>query len=132
MAEPNPSDCMSGPSSEADVIAAANVERDLPTFQRNVLRKYFRRANFSAEDVAEIDYQRLVRFPGVGAKGIQNIRTWLHTFALDLSNAPAPGDDSTRHERDPQGKAQRIERAIALLRKQGFVVRPSRSPTESR
>jgi hypothetical protein len=123
---------MSGPSSEADVIAATNVERDLPTFQRNVLRKYFRRANFSAEDVAEIDYQRLVRFPGVGAKGIQNIRAWLHTFALDLKNVPAPGDESARHERDPHGKEQRIERAIALLRKQGFVVRPSRSPTESR
>jgi hypothetical protein len=103
----------------------------LPTFQRNVLRKYFRRANFTAADVAEIDYQRLVRFPGVGAKGMQNIRSWLHNFGLELRNVPLPVADGFRKDSDAAGKTQRIERAIALLRKQGFVVRPSRSKSDS-
>jgi hypothetical protein len=122
-------DCSSG--ADLDVKAADDAESALPTFQRNVLRKYFRRANFTAADVAEIDYQRLVRFPGIGAKGIQNIRSWLHGFGLELKNVPplvAGGAD----ERATSAKTQRIERAIALLRKQGFVVRPSRSSADSR
>jgi hypothetical protein len=117
----------------ANTANAANtnsVECPLPTFQRNVLRKYFRRANFTAADVAEIDYQRLARFPGVGAKGMLNIRTWLHGFGLELRNVPLPVDVAP--ELDASGKAQRIERAIALLRRQGFVVKPSRSKGDAK
>ncbi len=127
MSDSNPGDCLSvAPASSS--VAAAGAENGLPTFQRNVLRKYFRRASFTPEDVAEIEYQRLVRFPGVGAKGLQNIRTWLHGYGLDLKNVPAPAAVAEIRAAGANGKTQRIARAIALLRKQGFVVKPSRIP----
>jgi hypothetical protein len=140
MPDSNRDDCSPSPLADIadpDVANAASVacseraESTLPTFQRNVLRKYFRRANFTAADVAEIDYQRLVRFPGVGAKGMQNIRAWLHNFGLELRNVPLPVAEGSGKDSDAAGKTQRIERAIALLRKQGFVVRPSRSKGDS-
>jgi hypothetical protein len=120
-------DCKSVQNATADSLTGmpADTYTDLPTFQRNVLRKYFRRANFTVEDVAEIDYQRLVRFPGVGAKGIQNIRTWLNSFGLELKNVPAPTGANSLHKADISVKSQRIARAIALLRRQGFIVRRS-------
>jgi hypothetical protein len=126
-------DCEGIQIASADSLASTPTDADaaLPTFQRNVLRKYFRRANFTATDVAEVDYQRLVRFPGVGTKGMQNIRSWLHSFGLELRNVPLPASDNATKDRDAAGKTQRIERAIALLRRQGFVVRPSRSPSDS-
>jgi hypothetical protein len=130
MSDSNSADCLAAAPASASVVAAG-AENGLPTFQRNVLRKYFRRAAFTPDDVAEIDYQRLVRFPGVGAKGLQNIRAWLRGYGLDLKNVPAPATAAEISAAGANGKTQRIARAIALLRKQGFVVRPSRVPTNS-
>ncbi|GAB4062732.1 hypothetical protein [Uliginosibacterium sediminicola] len=99
------------------------MAHELSTRQINALRAVLERRHFSADDVAGIDYQILIRTPGLGSKSLQTILDWLHAQGLELRNAP--GSD-TLHTHSLR-RGGRIERAIALLLAHGYRVLPPES-----
>jgi len=121
------SDCPPSPASEfvearQAVSAAGSVASQLPTLQRNALRKVFDRHEFTAEEVAALGYRRLQQAEGIGNKGLLAIAEWLKTQGFEL-NPPALATQAK------QGGAKRmrrnIESAVRLLRTHGYVVQQS-------
>lgn len=92
----------------------------LKTRQVNALRMLLERRDFTAEEVAALDYHLLARMPGVGGKSLDIIREWLTAQGLDLLNSPADYSRSLRFCR----LEARLMRARNLLEKNGFRVSP--------
>lgn len=92
----------------------------LTTRQVNVIRLLLERRDFSPEQVAALEYQALLRTPGIGRKSVQIIRCWLQQQGRDLRNSPVSEDDPGRTQR----LARRLDRAAALLRRHGYRVLP--------
>lgn len=92
----------------------------LKTRQVNALRMLLERRDFTAEDVAALDYHLLARMPGVGGKSLDIIREWLAAQGLDLLNSPANYSTSLRFCR----LEARLIRARKLLEKNGYSVTP--------
>lgn len=93
--------------------------QQLPTLQRNALRKLFDRPFFTPEEVAALGYRRLQQAEGIGNKGLSAITTWLAQYGYELK-PPESFADPCR-----AGKSRRrtIEMAVRLLRTHGYVVR---------
>jgi hypothetical protein len=89
----------------------------LNTMQRNALSQFFGRKTFTAEEVAELDYNIVAHLPKVGHKGITIIRAWLQQHGHDLSNLPV---DDQPH--DSRRLEQRLLQAAKLLQKHGYRV----------
>lgn len=102
------------------VPAASAAMLELPTLQRNALRKIFERAHFTPEEVAELGYRRLQQAEGIGAKGLSTIAAWLRVHGHSLS-APA----ATIPQAIPRKTRRTIEMAVRLLRTHGYDVQPA-------
>lgn len=96
--------------------AAAN---QLPTLQRNALRKIFDRHEFSPEEVAQLGYRRLQQAEGIGNKGLTAITAWLQLYGFELKppEQPAPSKGPV-----PKKTRRSIEQAVRLLRTHGYDV----------
>ena len=92
----------------------------LKTRQVDALRMLLERRDFTAEDVAALDYHLLARMPGVGGKSLDIIRGWLAAQGLDLLNSPADYSRSLRFCR----LEARLVRARKLLERNGYSVTP--------
>lgn len=91
---------------------------ELSTRQANALRALLECRDFSVDDVAKLDYQVLIRTPGVGKKSVRQIREWLLQFSKDLSNCPSALPKSMRQVR----LERRLEDAEKLLLENGYQV----------
>lgn len=89
----------------------------LPTRQRNALRLLLDQHEFSPQDVAQLDYRHLLKSPGVGCKGVEIVRKWLAQFQLDLHRPPSANSRPVT-----TGPSKRVEQAIRLLERHGYVV----------
>ena len=118
------SDCPATNASEISgegqsVSAVPSAANQLPTLQRNALRKIFDRHEFAPEEVAMLGYRRLQQAEGIGNKGLVAITDWLklHGFELnppEFSGIPKPPL--------PKRMRRNIESAMRLLRTHGYVV----------
>ena len=90
----------------------------LPTRQLNALRLLLDKHDFSADEVATLDYVKLVRAPGIGHKGIEIIHVWLTAHGRDLLNWPEHNELSARE----QQATRKVEQAIDLLTRHGYAV----------
>ncbi|MFT3735515.1 MAG: hypothetical protein QM776_10895 [Rhodocyclaceae bacterium] len=95
-----------------------NDTTQLSTRQINALRMVLERRDFSAREVADIEYAEMLRAPGLGEKGLRAIRDWLASQGLNFRNAPS--DDPS--PRVTALRRKRLERAIALLEMHGYRV----------
>ena len=95
----------------------------LTTRQINALRLLLEQRQFSADDVALLDYHTLRRTPGIGTKSVNIIREWLGMYGKDLMNCPCSLSQSLRQRR----LEGRLTQAILLLQKHGYKIV---SPTE--
>jgi hypothetical protein len=118
------SDCPATSASEASgdgqsVSAVASAANELPTLQRNALRKIFDRHEFTPEEVATLGYRRLQQAEGIGNKGLAAITDWLGLHGFELKPPEFSG-----HPKPPLPKRMRrnIESAMRLLRTHGYVV----------
>ena len=91
---------------------------ELSTMHRNALGQHFGRRDFTAEEIAGLDYQQVARLPKVGAEGLRAIRLWLRQRGLDLRNVPSGEAVLPLVDRDAVG------RAIQLLERRGYRVIP--------
>jgi hypothetical protein len=95
-------------------------EEGLATMYRNALSQHFARRDFTADDLAALDYRVVARLPKIGKQGLHAIRAWLGRQGLDLCNVP-------REERPaakvPSGK-RTVDRAIRLLERRGYRIIP--------
>ena len=92
--------------------------KQLPTLQRNAIRKLFDRPDFSPEEVAGLGYRRLQQAEGIGHKGLEAISSWLRQYGFELKEPeakPSSAKEETRARRN-------IELAVRLLRAHGYVV----------
>lgn len=90
----------------------------LPTLQRNALRKIFDRREFTPQDVALLGYRRLQKAEGIGNKGLLVIRAWLQQFGYDVAPPENPAGDPASQA----SRRVRIERAVRLLTVHGYTV----------
>lgn len=97
--------------------AAAAAMNELPTLQRNALRKIFDRPQFTPEEVAALGYRRLQQAEGIGAKGLSAITSWLAAHGLQLPPPPTGGPSVV-----PKKTRRTIEMAVRLLRTHGYEV----------
>jgi len=110
--------------------AAAAAMNELPTLQRNALRKIFDRPQFTPEEVAAVGYRRLQQAEGIGAKGLSAITAWLavHGLQLPLPTPPAGGPSVV-----PRKTRRTIEMAVRLLRTHGYEVQAkAAAPTSAK
>jgi hypothetical protein len=91
----------------------AAEEDELSTMHRNALSQHFARRDFTAEEIAGLDYWDVARLPKVGSEGLRAIRAWLRKQGLDLRNGPV--------EEAPVATGP-IERAVRLLERHGYRV----------
>lgn len=91
----------------------------LPTLQRNALRKIFDRHTFTAEEVAALGYRRLEQAEGIGNKGLAAITSWLKSHGFEL-RPPVAG--ASPRQPVPKRMRRDIESAVRLLRTHGYVV----------
>jgi hypothetical protein len=118
------SDCPPVSTSETSgdglaVNAVPSAANQLPTLQRNALRKIFDRHEFSPEEVAMLGYRRLQQAEGIGNKGLAAITDWLKLHGFELS-PPEPGGNAKQPL--PKRMRRNIESAVRLLRTHGYVV----------
>jgi hypothetical protein len=92
--------------------------RCLTTRELNALRVALDKRHISVDDVATLDYGRLVRVPGLGRKSIANIRAWLAEQGRSLCN------DRGALVSDDNDEGRELQRAIACLRRHGYTVSP--------
>jgi hypothetical protein len=118
------SDCPAANASDGSgegqpVSAAPSAANQLPTLQRNALRKIFDRHEFTPEEVAMLGYRRLQQAEGIGNKGLAAITEWLRLHGFELKPPEIAGIS-----RPPVPKRMRrnIESAVRLLRTHGYVV----------
>jgi hypothetical protein len=91
----------------------------LPTLQRNALRKIFDRHEFSPEEVAMLGYRRLQQAEGIGNKGLAAITEWLRGHGFELKPPELAGNSK---QFQPKRMRRNIESAVRLLRTHGYVV----------
>jgi len=106
------------PAGQSAQGRAGSVVNQLPTLQRNALRKIFDRPEFTPEEVAALGFRRVQQAEGIGNKGLAAITAWLRRYGYDLK-APDP------HEAAPTIRSRNrrnIEMAVRLLRTHGYVV----------
>ncbi|MDB5801209.1 MAG: hypothetical protein JWL63_2148 [Rhodocyclales bacterium] len=96
------------------------TSRCLTTRELNALRVALDKRHITVEDVATLDYARLVRTPGLGRKSIANIREWLAGQGRHLCNDEEPDAGPSVDN----GDVRVIERAIACLQERGYTVLP--------
>lgn len=89
----------------------------LPTMQCNALRILLGKREFDPQEVAQLDYQLLVRSSRIGRKGIVYIRDWLQQFGYDIANYPPPRPNLSRLRQEKQ-----VSKAVGVLRRNGFEV----------
>lgn len=107
-----------GPAGQFAQGRAGSVVNQLPTLQRNALRKIFDRPEFTPEEVAALGYRRVQQAEGIGNKGLAAITAWLSRHGYEL-RAPEPQDPAPAI----RNKNRRsIEMAVRLLRTHGYVV----------
>jgi hypothetical protein len=94
-------------------IRTQPVEGRLPTSQRNALCQFFDRSDYTPEEVVALGYRRLQKINGIGPKGMEIITAWARFHGLELK-----ADNSEKLGR----QAQRVERAIRLLKLHGYNV----------
>lgn len=103
-------------------LAITREQTGLSTLQKNALRQVFGRREFTAEDVARLDYRQVQRLPKIGKKGLEQICAWLQQQGYELSNPPMPENEVG------SGAAlrlsQRLENAARLLQRHGYRVTP--------
>lgn len=121
------SDCPSasgmGPAKDRERAGAggAAAMNELPTLQRNALRKIFDRPHFLPDEVAALGYRRLQQADGIGAKGLSAITEWLKAHGHDLQ--PPPLSAATQGAVAKKSR-RTIEMAVRLLRTHGYEVQP--------
>jgi hypothetical protein len=98
---------------------------ELPTLQRNALRKIFDRPHFTPEEVADLGYRRLQQAEGIGAKGLSAITGWLAAHGHQLPLPPPPGGGPSVV---PRKTRRTIEMAVRLLRTHGYEVQAKPAP----
>jgi hypothetical protein len=106
-------------SEEQAVFSLNSAVRQLPTLQRNALRKIFDRHEFSPEEVASLGYRRLQQAEGIGHKGLAAIAEWLHSHGFELK---PPDVVANPMSPIPKRMRRNIESAVRLLRTHGYVV----------
>lgn len=113
------SDCP--PTSAPTMADGGNTSAvtQLPTLQRNALRKIFDRHDFTPEEVAMLGYRRLQQAEGIGNKGLAAITEWLHRYGFDLK---PPELAANPRQSLPKRMRRNIESAVRLLRTHGYVV----------
>jgi hypothetical protein len=94
--------------------------RCLSTRELNALRVALDKRHVSIDDVATLDYAKLIRVPGLGRKSIANIRAWLTEQGRSLCNDR--GDEDRTHDADEEVRS--IQRAINYLNEHGYTVVP--------
>lgn len=94
---------------------------ELPTLQRNALRKIFDRPQFTPDEVAALGYRRLQQAEGIGNKGLASIADWLQTHGHELK---APPPLASEPQTPPRKSRRMIEMAVRLLRTHGYEVQP--------
>jgi hypothetical protein len=97
----------------------ATPVHSLATMYRNAIGEHFARRDFSAEELASLDYREVARLPKIGRQGLRAIRAWLRGQGLDLRNVPTV-------ERPAGTRKACVERAIRLLERCGYRVIPPR------
>ena len=109
---------------EAEAEMAAR--KRLPTLQRNALRRIFDRPDFTPDEVARLGQRRLQRDDGIGRKGLATIIAWLqehgHELQADAPSLPFGGR--------PARGARKLERAMRVLRSQGYAVLRAHLPDD--
>lgn len=106
-------------SAVADGGKSVSAATQLPTLQRNALRKIFDRHEFTPEEVAMLGYRRLRQAEGIGNKGLAAIAEWLHRYGFDLNPPEVPVNPQ---QSLPKRMRRTIESAVRLLRTHGYVV----------
>lgn len=101
------------------VSAVATAANQLPTLQRNALRKIFDRHEFTPEEVAMLGYRRLQQAEGIGNKGLAAITDWLGLHGFELKPPEVAG---VSRQPLPKRMRRNIESAVRLLRTHGYVV----------
>ena len=91
---------------------------ELPTRQRNALRHLLDQATVTPADVAHLSYRTLERAPGVGKQSVEIIVAWLRANGLVLAGQP-----TLTHNPRVLQRQRKLERAISLLRANGYEVR---------
>ncbi len=92
----------------------------LPTMQRNALRKVFERPDFTPGEVAQLGHRRLERAEGIGSKGLATIVDWLRCQGYELA-------DDTRRARSRDlptspKEVKKLEKAMRVLQTHGYTV----------
>ena len=124
------SDCPPGSKSdERPVATASTAMNELPTLQRNALRKIFDRPQFSPEEVAALGYRRLQQAEGIGVKGLSAIADWLQSHGHQL---PLPPPTVGVPSDVPKKTRRTIEMALRLLRTHGYEVQQKAAPVSQR
>jgi len=95
------------------------LTRCLTTRELNALRVALDKRHISVDDVATLDYGRLIRVPGLGRKSITNIRAWLAEQGRSLCN-----DRGDQIAADQDDEVRNIQRAISYLYERGYTVVP--------
>lgn len=118
------SDCPATNASETSgdgqsVSAVPSAANQLPTLQRNALRKIFDRHEFTPEEVAALGYRRLQQAEGIGNKGLAAITEWLGLHGFELKPPEVAG---LPRQPLPKRIRRNIESAVRLLRTHGYVV----------
>lgn len=104
------------------------VHCQLPTMQRNALRKIFNRPDFTPDEVARLGHQRLKRAEGIGCKGLANIIDWLRSLGYELAR-----DVRTLQPRDPATSSKetnKLQKALRVLKSHGYTVLPNDQPED--
>jgi hypothetical protein len=115
-----PATSASEPSGDGQSVSAvALAANQLPTLQRNALRKIFDRHEFTPEEVAVLGYRRLQNADGIGNKGLAAITEWLRLYGFELK---PPELASNTKQPLPKRMRRNIESAVRLLRTHGYVV----------
>jgi GNAT superfamily N-acetyltransferase len=117
---PTPEMTGAGSSPGEAAAGAASTQGQLPTLQRNALRKVFDRSDFTASEVALLGHRRLERAEGIGGKGLATIIEWLRSEGYELAE-----DTRGPQSQDPAASAKaarKLEKAMRVLQSHGYTV----------
>ncbi|WP_300456337.1 hypothetical protein [Accumulibacter sp.] len=92
----------------------------LPTMQKNALRKVFKRPDFTPGEVAQLGHRRLERAEGIGSKGLAKIVDWLRCQGYELAD-----DTRSARSRDLAASAKevtKLKKAMRVLQTHGYTV----------
>ena len=96
------------------------VHWQLPTMQRNALRKVFDRPEFTPGEVAGLGHRRLERAEGIGRKGLATIIEWLRYQGYELAS-DAHGSQA-RDLATARRQIKKLEKAMRVLQTHGYTV----------